>query len=250
MMTERNAARTEEQKNAHYKSVSEKKIAYWEKMGTKEDRTKWLDENVNPGRKKWFANQTDEERKRISEAHSESNRRRHAAKTPEQLEAEREAARRRWRDSSQEFKDKHSQHSIDIWAKATPEKRAEHSRKIIANESSGKKDFNSLDERFASMFDHSHLVNGYYFERNYPVTVENMTKHWDFAIFNDNTELIALVDLDGARYHGDKNEYDGLFSKEEYDERRSLFVPEGIKQYIIREGFFAKDFEVLLKGGI
>jgi len=56
-----------------------------------------------------------------------------------------------------------------------------------------------------------------------------------------------VVDLDGRYYHADGYDYDGFHSKEEYDEKRSLSVPDNVKLFIIQEYEFSKCFELMIK---
>ena len=250
-LTKLNKNRTPEQKKEYYAKVSVKQKENIANMDPDAKAKRMA--KLNNGLAEWKKNISDEEKARISKAHSESNTRRWERMSPEEQQAVRDNAKKR---ATPEYRAAQGNRSIAMWANESPEKRAEHSRKIIANGRSKKGDYNGLDVAFTDLFNKSHLANSFYYSRNYPVTVKGdefgdyngTTKEWDFAIFDETSKLVALVDLDGARYHGDKNEYDGLYSKEQYDERRSLFVPDGVKMYIIREEFLANDFETLLQG--
>jgi hypothetical protein len=56
-----------------------------------------------------------------------------------------------------------------------------------------------------------------------------------------------IIDLDGSYFHADKCDYDGLHSKEEYDEKRGLSIPDGVKWCIINEKNFEECFSYLEK---
>ena len=75
----------------------------------------------------------------------------------------------------------------------------------------------------------------------YPTTNHGVTHCWDYAIFYDD-KLECLVDLDGAYFHADICDYDGIHSKLEYDEKRGRSIPDGVKWCIIYENHFDKSF--------
>ena len=106
---------------------------------------------------------------------------------------------------------------------------------------------NKLNERFEKAFRESHLVNSFYYSPEYPTTNNGITHSWDYGIFNENGELVAVVDLDGSYFHADICDYDGIHSRIEYDERRGLSVPDGILHFIIQEARFAETFEFMLQ---
>lgn len=105
----------------------------------------------------------------------------------------------------------------------------------------------SLHDRFESYFHESIINNSYYLENEYVCSNYGFSHSWDYGIFDENGDLQMLVDLDGAYYHADECDYDGMHSNEEYDERRFLTVPEGIKCHIIYENQFTKSFEEMIK---
>ena len=106
---------------------------------------------------------------------------------------------------------------------------------------------NNLNKKFESYFTSSYLSNQYYFKPE--EVLSNETIHsWDYGIYSkDTNELVMVVDLDGSYFHADSCDYDGLHSKEEYDERRSLSIPDNIKYLIIQEKIFKKCFEFMMK---
>ena len=131
---------------------------------------------------------------------------------------------------------------MNVWNNMSIEKRNEIMRKILSYRPK-----NSLQDRFEKAFNESHLINDYYLISE--KSSSNETIHsWDYGIYNKlNNELVMVVDLDGEYFHADNSDYDGLHSKEEYDERRSLSIPEGIKHFIIQENNFSKCFELMVK---
>ena len=80
------------------------------------------------------------------------------------------------------------------------------------------------------------------FQHQYVVR-QNGTNHaFDFAIFRHG-KLVALVDVDGLYYHGYLDESN---QTQEYDSRRTLCVPEGVKFIVIFENQLEQGFRELL----
>lgn len=107
---------------------------------------------------------------------------------------------------------------------------------------------NKLNKKFETLFERSSLYKNYYFIKEFLVENNDGIKFWDYAIYSriDN-KLIMVVDLDGAFYHGDNSDYNGLHSKEERDEKRGYFIPDGIKCHIITERNIYEDFKNMEK---
>ena len=132
------------------------------------------------------------------------------------------------------------------WNLLTQEEKASIIRKTLSS-AQGK---NNLHKKFESRFNESHLSNTHYFKPEVVLYNGKVMHSWDYGIYDKTTnELVMVVDLDGAYYHGDNCDYDGIHSKEEYDERRGLSIPSdsNIKQFIIQEYNFSKCFELMLK---
>ena len=100
-----------------------------------------------------------------------------------------------------------------------------------------------LSNRFLKMFHNSRL--DLYFTIRSEVRLENnsISHNWDFAIYR-NVTPVMVVDIDGGYFHGDECDYDGLHSKEEYDEIRGQSVREGIMISVIPEHRFYEAFRI------
>ena len=122
----------------------------------------------------------------------------------------------------------------DEWWKKSPISSKEAFIKKVLTSSSGK---NKLHLRFESRFNKL----GYDLIPEYPTSNHGVMHCWDYAIFRDN-ELCMLLDLDGAYFHADICDYDGMHSKIEYDEKRGLSIPNNVKWCIIYEKDFDKSF--------
>ena len=133
---------------------------------------------------------------------------------------------------------------INSWKNMSVEKRDKILKKIFADRPK-----NSLQNKFEKTFNSSHLSNQYYFKPE--VILTNETIHsWDYGIYSkDTNELVMVVDLDGSYFHADECDYDGIHSKEEYDEKRIISIPtiSNIRPFIIQELNFKKCFEMMIK---
>ena len=106
---------------------------------------------------------------------------------------------------------------------------------------------NKFHQRFERQFSESHLSRDYHLKSEYPTTNNGVTHCWDYGILDEYNELWMLIDLDGAYFHADICDYDGLHSKEEYDEKRGLSIPEGVRSCIITEKNFGRCFDYMCK---
>ena len=148
-----------------------------------------------------------------------------------------------YKNLSPEEKSLHAKNTIDQWNNYSDKEKSEITKKKLSSARS----CNNLNKRFEKLFKDSHLSNDFYIKPEVLLTNE-VTHRWDYAIYNKSNNMLEMVvDLDGEFYHADKCDYDGLHSKEEYDEKRSLSVPDGIKITIINEANFAKCFELMIK---
>ena len=145
-----------------------------------------------------------------------------------------------WRKSLSDEEWEHEIKKQHAWLhQLTPEQRAELNHRIF--QATGKK--NKLHQRFEEAFKNSHLSKNYHIIAEVSTSENGLTHSWDYGIYDKDNELVMLVDLDGAYFHADICDYDGVHSHEEYDERRSLSAPSGVKIGIIQELNFAKGFQ-------
>lgn len=107
---------------------------------------------------------------------------------------------------------------------------------------------NKFTRKFEKQFSESVLSNNYIYEKEYKVQNSNGFKLWDYAIYDKaDMQLVMLVDLDGEFYHADKCDYNGLHSREDRDEKRGYFVPDGVKIQIIEENRFVNGFKEMMR---
>ena len=132
------------------------------------------------------------------------------------------------------------------WNNLTSEEKAAIMRKTIISGNGN----NNFHKRFETRFNESHLSNKYYIKPEVVLHNENVMHSWDYGVYNkSNDKLEMVIDLDGSYYHADNCDYDGMHSKEEYDECRSLSISSdnNTKHFIIQEGNFNKCFELMIK---
>ena len=129
------------------------------------------------------------------------------------------------------------------WENMTSKEKESYVKKSISA-SSGT---NKFHQRFERQFSESHLSRDYHLSSEYPTTNNGVTHCWDYAILDEYNELWMLVDLDGAYFHADICDYDGIHSHEEYDEKRGLSIPEGVRSCIITEKNFGRCFDYMCK---
>lgn len=106
---------------------------------------------------------------------------------------------------------------------------------------------NKFHQKFEKSFMESELVNYFYFRNEHVLTNNGRRHSWDYGIFDQDGELVAVVDLDGAYYHADICDYDGVHSKLEYDMRRGLSVKGDVIICIINENMFDATFDIMVK---
>lgn len=128
------------------------------------------------------------------------------------------------------------------WNSLTDSEKAEYIKRFI-----GYTKKSSQHQKFESYFHDSYINNSYYYEEECLLSDNGVMHSWDYGIYDENGTLQMVVDLDGAYYHADKCDYDGLHSKEEYDDKRFLSIPDGVKYHIIYEHSFSKSFEAMIK---
>jgi len=154
----------------------------------------------------WYYDLDDEEK--VDYANSKKEW--HDNLSPEEKEAYSQKAKDRANNLPLEEKMRISKLHQDNWNKLTSEEQAKRSKKALS--SSGK--INKFAIKFEKAFNESHLSNDFYLLSEYPMIGE--TIHiWDYGIYNKFTnELVMVVDLDGAYFHADICDYDGIHSRE------------------------------------
>ena len=239
--------------------LSDIQIEKWNSL-SKEEQNRRI-KILRQGRDNWWNNLTDEEIANIGKNHSvwyaslpleekqnwsKRSKELWASFSDEDrlavLEHMSQSTKRRWDNISDEEWNAISMKHKEWWSKLTPDERIVILRKSLINS----KKINNFAKRFEETFNSSDISSKFNLIREYPTSNNGYIHCWDYGVF-DNNELKLLIDLDGSYYHADNCDYDGMHSKEEYDEARSISASDEIPILIIHELSFQKDFKELLK---
>lgn len=141
----------------------------------------------------------------------------------------REKVNKYW--ESPEAFEEQSNMTRERWMNMTARQKFEHIEKM--HRGKGEKFKSSAEKEFEDWFNRSILSDDY--KLIYDQVFHNITDHgWDYAIYDNDDNLVCVVDIDGQRFHGDgKFEYDGISSFEHLDIYRGLSIPDGINHLII-----------------
>ena len=104
---------------------------------------------------------------------------------------------------------------------------------------------NKFHQRFERQFSESHLSRDYHLKSEYPTTNNGVTHCWDYGILDEYNELWMLIDLDGAYFHADICDYNGIQSHENGDINRRFTILDEVKWFILYELKFDECFEYL-----
>ena len=207
---------SEEKKNEIKERMHDSVKSYWADPKNREAFSLWS--------KQYWANLTKEEREKISERVSKR-------------------MKENWKDEN--YRARYSESRRKWWESLSNEEKAVISSKRFS--SAGKKS-NKFNEAFENMFDHSTLLKSKFYILREIDCINEDIHHWDYGIYDINTnELVMVVDLDGAYYHANNTDYDGIHSHEELDESRFLSVPDGVKYHIINEFSKTSGFSNMIK---
>ena len=215
----------EDQKIAKSEFIKEFMINWWKNASDelKSERAGQLKE----GRINWQNNLTDEERAKRSSLMSDRSKKWWESRTPEEKLARAEL-------SSKILK--------EWWANLDIESKAEQVRSML--QANYKHESN---HRFEKMFKEAGISSQYHFESEIVTYNDRIVHSWDYGIYDQNGILVAVVDLDGAYFHADECDYDGIHSQEEYDERRGLTTPDDVIPIVIYENHMTESFEYMMK---
>ena len=187
---------------------------YWDNIS--EDKINEIRDRL----RNYYQNLSNEEKQKVSQSTSERNKKWWNSRTPKQLKE-----------------------ISDRMVKFNEEMSLEQRRSIIISAMGN----NKFHQKFESYFNSSYLSNDYYIIPEV-VLRSDVVHSWDYGIYDKNTNTLQMVvDLDGSYFHADSSDYDGLHSKEEYDERRLLSIPDGVKYEIITESSFGKSVNLIIK---
>lgn len=217
---------TDDQKRQWAETSSKNSIRQWNMMT--DDVLNHRSEKLSKSLKEYNSSLTDSEKAEISKRLRDVWKN----KSKEELDAYREKQRQLYFGGGY----KKIREGYDRWWNGmTDVDRQNLMRKILTRNTKR----SGLNTRFEQEFN----LPGYRIMEEYPTTNNGVTHCWDYGIFDENGELVMVVDLDGAYFHADICDYDGMHSILKYDKRRGLAIPNDTLHCIIRELYFDEDFE-------
>ena len=243
-----NSNMSDEEKAARKLAKQEERQRYWESLSD-EDKDRIKHQLIHNANLFWKSLSDDEKNIMIKPMHDGYRKWRDNMSNEERLiwsEMRSKSAKEHWESLSDEQKEIIRNKRIEEWNRLSDYEKAELiNRRLSKSNVNG--NGNSFHNRFERSFSESYISTLYSLRPE--ITLSNETIHtWDYGIYSkDSNELVMVVDLDGSYFHADNCDYDGIHSREEYDEKRSLSVPEGIKISIIQELNFSKSFEKIIK---
>lgn len=237
---------------------------------------------LSKARKDFFKNLSSADRERFSQIYKDAWDR----KSEETKEAVKQKSIQQWQNMTDEEKlsiiTKMSESQKNRWENSTEEERNIHGEKIhngylhladnerniiikkhqerwqnmtdeekynlLKQTFSKSNNHNNFHKLFESTFKSSYISNEFYIVPETVVSNDGNTKSWDYGIYDrKSNDLTMVIDLDGSYFHADNCDYDGIHSREEYDEKRFLSVPTGIKYCIIYEKYFKRSFQNMIQ---
>ena len=229
-------------KREWYDNLSDEEKIKWSKNGS-EWYNNLSEEEKSTFIKKtnWYSFLSEEDKQKISEERKE----RWNNLSEEEKEIISKNAKLRWDNLTFEEKRQYSKKQQEYWNSLSEEEKINITKKKLSSPNIR----NNLNKRFEDLFMNSIIINDYYFISETIMSGDTIHS-WDYGIYNKlNNELVMLVDLDGEYFHVDNCDYDGLHSKEEYDEKRSMSIPlnNNIRTFIIQERNLKRSFELMMK---
>lgn len=230
-----------------YKNICKQRSDYYNSL-SKEEKDLYRVRSINA-----WNNMPDEEKAAISER----EKLRWINKSDEEKLAVAERERNHWLSLPEEYRNERLKYmaakSLEWRNNLTDEERLSMSEKMS---DIGRKHWVNMSERervihssnahkgkhqgaFNDLFDAWFSTNiqpaGFYNIKEYSLANGNIVHSWDYGIFDENGELVMVVDLDGAYYHADICDYNGMHSHRRYDINRGYTIPDGVKWCIIQE---------------
>lgn len=129
----------------------------------------------------------------------------------------------------------------NLWSSLSQEEKNNRlSIKVVAKKVSG------LTYKFIQYWNKNNLSEYFSLITEYSAKNNGICHKWDFAILDQNNDLVMVVDLDGAYYHADNCDYDGIHSILHYDIERCKSIENSVIHIIIQELNFDNCFNEML----
>lgn len=267
-------SRTEEQRQAIIDRLTKNAQELWDKNGDPEKQQAIIDnlrkasdayyaslsdeelqqrvEKLQEGNRKWRENMTDEERAKESERLSQQTQAMWDNMTEEQYN---EMMRKRKESMEKRLSDPEyratygkalSEGQTRHWANMTEEEREYQLRGLQEFRDSLTDTEQEL--KFRELFHEYHLDDTYRYVYEDKQERDGYSHQWDYGIYSkENDQLVMLVDIDGALFHGEYREYDANNFGSHSDFTRQKTIPDHVRATVLRANRLLYDFSIMVK---
>ena len=250
----------------HWANLTEEERAY-QLRGLQEFRDSLTDEEREQRRleqvEQW-ANKSPEEIAAFGEKVSKGLKQYYASLDEEGHEGIRKRSQESWKKRPEEEKIKYSQQKEEWWAnlteeeraqaiaaqhawqkERTPEELAERGHAIMSKIESGPTE---QELKFRELFHEYHLDDTYHYVYEDKQERNGYSHRWDYGIYSiSDDQLVMLVDIDGALFHGDYREYDANNFGSHSDFTRQKTIPDHVRATVLRANRLLYDFSAMVK---
>lgn len=214
------------------------------------DNTKYqqVRTNMSAAKKQWWDDISPDKLEKLSNKISNTLKDRWSKAPDSEREKISIREKERWYNLPEEEKEKYRLRGIE-WAKKRSEwwsSLEENEKNSVIHKALTSRRNNHLTEIFEEKFNSLNLNSSIHLEKEYLVSQNGYKHFWDYAIFLNN-ELKMLIDVDGAYYHADNCDYDGIHSRFQSDFIRSEVIPENVIPCIITEVNFNDTFNRMIR---
>lgn len=127
----------------------------------------------------------------------------------------------------------------------TPEELAERGHAILSKIESGPTE---QELKFRELFHEYHLDDTYRYVYEDKQERNEYSHRWDYGIYSiSDDQLVMLVDIDGALFHGDYREYDANNFGSHSDFTRQKTIPDHVRATVLRANRLLYDFSDMVK---
>lgn len=214
--------------------------------------------------KQRYAEMTDEQWASFKRKVSEGNKRYFASLSEEQKNEIRERGRRWWDGLTDEQKAEHGKYTKEWWANLSEDEYEDavyrqHAWIINMPEDQKKEFFHKIfsnmnktgtkpEIHFRELFESSRWSGSFTLKQQDKIELNGIKHAWDYGIYDRSGNLVMLIDIDGALFHGDIYEYNariGEYPTMEF--RRQFTIPDGVKCNILSDWDLDNEFDSAMK---
>lgn len=267
-------SRTEEQRQAIINQLTKNAQELWSENGDPEKQQAIIDnlrkasdayyaslsdeelqqrvEKLQEGNRKWRENMTEEERAKESERLSQQTQAMWDNMTEDQynemMQKRKESMEKRLSDPELRaaYGKALSEGQTRHWANLTEEERA-YQLRGLQEFRDGLTD-TEQELKFRELFHEYHLDDTYRYVYEDKQERNGYSHKWDYGIYSkEDDQLVMLVDIDGALFHGDYREYDANNFGSHSDFTRQKTIPDHVRATVLRANRLLYDFSDMVK---